>query len=134
MALITCPECGQKVSDKATVCPRCANPMTATSSSGYVRIKLTTTKRSLLGDRQKASVETLNGKTLWEGYVGDIAELHVDAPTYVEVKYHLSAMYYGGSCTGLIDPVKGKKYIVQVRKGLLKTLLSLQMVDVIESD
>ena len=43
-------------------------------------------------------------------------------------------MYYGGSCSGLIDPVKGKKYIVQVRKGLLKTLLSLQMVDVIESD
>jgi zinc-ribbon domain len=27
MALITCPECGQKVSDQATTCPSCAYPL-----------------------------------------------------------------------------------------------------------
>ena len=26
MALITCPECGQEVSDKATACPNCGSP------------------------------------------------------------------------------------------------------------
>lgn len=27
MALITCPECGREVSDKATTCPYCGNPL-----------------------------------------------------------------------------------------------------------
>lgn len=134
MALVTCPECGQEVSDKATVCPRCAYPIAASSPSGSVRIKMSTINRSLMGGRQKASVTTMGGKILWEGNVGEIAEFHLDAPTSVEVKYHLSAMYYGGSCTGVIDPKKGKKYNVQVRQGLFKTLLSLQMVDIIDSD
>ena len=27
MALITCPECGKEVSDKATACPNCGYPI-----------------------------------------------------------------------------------------------------------
>lgn len=27
MALITCPECGREVSDKAAACPYCGNPL-----------------------------------------------------------------------------------------------------------
>ena len=27
MALITCPECGKEVSDKATTCPNCGCPL-----------------------------------------------------------------------------------------------------------
>lgn len=27
MALISCPECGKEISDKATACPNCGNPM-----------------------------------------------------------------------------------------------------------
>jgi uncharacterized membrane protein YvbJ len=30
MALITCPECGAQISDKATTCPQCGHPMTTT--------------------------------------------------------------------------------------------------------
>ncbi len=33
MALITCPECGKKVSDSATACPGCAYPLKNSSSS-----------------------------------------------------------------------------------------------------
>lgn len=29
MALITCPECGKQISDKATACPGCGSPVTA---------------------------------------------------------------------------------------------------------
>lgn len=27
MALISCPECGKEISDKALACPHCGNPM-----------------------------------------------------------------------------------------------------------
>ena len=30
MALITCPECGKEVSDKATACPNCGSPLNDT--------------------------------------------------------------------------------------------------------
>jgi len=28
MALVTCPECGREISERATACPGCGNPMT----------------------------------------------------------------------------------------------------------
>lgn len=31
MSLITCPECGKQISDKASVCPQCAYPLTDTA-------------------------------------------------------------------------------------------------------
>lgn len=33
MALITCPECGKQVSDKATACPNCGCPISAAQPS-----------------------------------------------------------------------------------------------------
>lgn len=32
MALITCPECGKEISDKATTCPNCGMPLVAETS------------------------------------------------------------------------------------------------------
>ena len=32
MALITCPECGKEVSDKAEKCPNCGNPLTTNNA------------------------------------------------------------------------------------------------------
>lgn len=34
MALITCPECGNTVSDQATSCPHCGKPLNAFSQTG----------------------------------------------------------------------------------------------------
>jgi len=34
MALISCPECGRQVSDKASACPQCACPLGAVSVGG----------------------------------------------------------------------------------------------------
>lgn len=36
MALITCPECGKSISDKATACPGCGAPSADTASSSPV--------------------------------------------------------------------------------------------------
>ncbi|MBR2147270.1 MAG: zinc ribbon domain-containing protein [Muribaculaceae bacterium] len=35
MALIKCSECGQMVSDKASVCPKCGNPINVAPTGGY---------------------------------------------------------------------------------------------------
>lgn len=35
MALIKCSECGQMISDKATSCPKCGNPINTVPSGGY---------------------------------------------------------------------------------------------------
>ena len=32
MALITCPECGKEISDKATTCPNCGAPVNTTNT------------------------------------------------------------------------------------------------------
>lgn len=32
MAIIKCPECGAEISDKATACPKCGNPMAGVAS------------------------------------------------------------------------------------------------------
>lgn len=38
MALITCPDCGKKISDKATACPECGCPMGALQG-GVLRVE-----------------------------------------------------------------------------------------------
>jgi hypothetical protein len=37
MALMSCPECGKQVSDKAAACPHCGAPIAASSSSAAPR-------------------------------------------------------------------------------------------------
>lgn len=36
MALITCPECGKEISDKAGICPNCGCPITNNLVGGGV--------------------------------------------------------------------------------------------------
>ena len=62
MALIKCPECGQEVSDKATVCPRCAFPIADSRPDGTVRIKMTSISQTVTA-RQKVTVYA-GGKAL----------------------------------------------------------------------
>lgn len=133
LALINCPECGKEVSDKAKSCPNCGCPIEDSRPDGMVRIKMCALKAGFNG-KQEVTLSDSNGKTLWTGYVGQIAEVYFEGTTTIEVQYHLSLMHYGGTCSGVVDPSKGKKYAVQVRQGIMKTVMEFQMVDVIDSD
>lgn len=132
MAMIKCPECGKEISDRAVACPNCAFPIAEAKTDGIIRIKLGTIK-SGLGSKQSVTISS-NDKVLWEGKVGTIAEIKIDEPMNIDIKYHLNAVHYGGSCSGEIDPSKGKKYFVQARQGFMKTILNFQRVDIFDSE
>ncbi len=132
MALIKCPECGQEVSDKAIQCPRCAYPIAELRTDGVVRIKMSIISQTV-SQKQKVSVYT-NGSVIWEGYSGQIAEIHFDKPTPVKIQYHTNLMTWGAECEGVIDPSKGKRYAIQPLVGLFKVGICLQRVDMIDSE
>ena len=134
MALIQCPECGKEVSDKAKVCIHCGCPIEELTTFGIVRIKCSVLKSpSGFNGNQNVSIMT-DGKILWEGKSGEIAEIYFDCPTTINVRYHLSLMHYGGECSGVIDPAKSKKYNVSARQGFMSTKLVLQEVDIFDAD
>ena len=76
---------------------------------------------------------TGNGRILWTGNSGQVAEFEIAERTNVEIKYALNALHYGGTCKGIIDPEKGNKYAVSIRQGMFKTVLVFQAVDIIDS-
>lgn len=134
MALIKCPECGKEISDKANSCPNCGYPIESLSSEGIVKIRVSVLKAPTgFNGNQKVSIFS-NGKALWEGTSGEVAELFFNGETYVTIKYHMSLMHYGGECSGIIDPAKSKKYNVSARQGIMSTKLVLQPVDVFDAD
>lgn len=131
MALIKCPECGKEVSDRADACPVCGFPISKEQEKGKIKIKLG--MFSGIGGNQSVTI-TANGDTLWSGKSGEVAEFELTKILSIDIKYSMNAAHYGGSCTATIDPSKGNKYAVSVRQGLLKTVLTFQAVDMIDSD
>lgn len=131
MALIKCPECGRDVSDRAVSCPVCGYPIASEKNKGTIRIKLG--MYGGIGGTQSVTI-TGNGRTLWTGLSGQVAEFKIRELTNIEIKYELNPMHFGGSCKSYIDPEKGSKYAVNVRPGAFKTVLTMHSVDIIDSE
>lgn len=142
MALIKCFDCGKEISDRAGTCPFCGCPISELLESGEtVKIKLST---AVLAERwmnrdtpigpgdQKVSISS-NGKVIWQGRAGDVAELSFVQPTSIDIQYHMNAWRYGGKCSGVIDPAQSKTYIVSAIHGL-SVKLDLRPVDASEAD
>jgi hypothetical protein len=55
MALISCTECGQQISDKAAACPRCGSP--ASTSSNPIRDSVIQLEKALFDGVQKFSAQ-----------------------------------------------------------------------------
>ena len=96
MALIKCPECGKEISNKAIACPSCGCPIASLEEANIVKIKMGILKAPLgINGSQEVEIEH-NSKVIWSGEVGQIAELQVNEPMDINVKYKLSIMHYGG--------------------------------------
>ncbi len=124
MALIKCPECRRMVSNMATSCPNCGYPIAKSetsvksakrtlSANSKIRVKsamipsngVVQVKLGMFQSTQSASI-VANGRILWSGKTGQIAELKLSHPTYVHIQYQMGMFDGAGSCEGFIDPTK----------------------------
>ncbi len=129
--MMNCPDCGSRISKRATSCPNCGCPIASEKNKGKIRLKLG--MYGGVGGTQDVSIKS-GENTIWTGSSGQIAEFEVTEPTEIEVTYEMNLMHYGGTVTGLIDPEKGNKYAVSIRAGVFKTVLTFQIVDFIDSE
>ena len=82
MPLIKCPDCGNEVSSFAAACPRCGYPIAANTPSGDVKIRI-----NMPGYMLNVIIyEAATGRELWRGRTGNVAIIHVDKPTEIEIK------------------------------------------------
>ncbi len=138
MALISCPDCGRQVSDKAAVCPDCGCPITSSpslsqpthSNGGDVAIKIgkLTPKNNALGNAMvKVRAFGPNDEPLGEGKIGTIIRFHIDKPTEICLKGALNLNYYKG-------PIKpNTRYELVMIPSLFLQKYALNEIDVIDS-
>ena len=124
MALITCPECGKKVSDLAKTCPDCGYPIAAMKPSGTVKIKL----KGLAGKVRIFRPDTM--EIVWQGGGGDVAVFEVTQETPIAIAWGFMKL-----TSKIPEGVKrtvrgGDKYAIQYVNGLI----SLVPVEVIDAD
>lgn len=133
MAIISCPECGKQVSDKASACPNCGYPINTPTNSKTVRIAIPNTEA--LGGQglinafiSKDAYIRSGSRTLWEGKHGMLAVFTVNAPTDVTVDLGKMA----NPTTGRVIP--GRRYqLVQDQGVHWKATFRLSEVDIIDS-
>lgn len=146
MALINCPECGKEVSDKAPNCPNCAFPLQESKSDGNVRIK--TPSKSLNGDvslmgggfglggtAKLTITDQDNGKTLWEGRAGEVAEFYLSGKTTLYVATPKGLTTAWGDGIGIVDPAISKRWAItwNPRPFKYSDTMTFRAVDVIDS-
>lgn len=133
MALITCPDCGKQVSDKAPACPNCGCPISIPKTSREVKVALPNTQVLSGGGLASALIKrdasiSAGGKRLWTGSHGQVAAFEVDGPTQISID--LGSM--ANPTVGMVKP--GHKYqLVQDLGFHWKAVFKLSEVDVIDS-
>ena len=124
MALISCPECGQQVSDKASACIHCGAPLNV--KNGIIKIKCCNI------DNNPYKVKVLNAKTGTEivkiAQKG-VASFTIEKDTTVQIKYllmkplNVDLKYEGTHC-----------YEITLGNGFLVPKLMINEVTNIDSD
>ncbi len=101
MALINCPECGKKISDRASSCPNCGCPMASSPTSIKVRC--------LSDDRKvKYMIFLSGGFELARAPIGAVATINISKPTRITIRESYALMTSGDN--GSFNAVPGKCY------------------------
>ena len=97
MALISCPECGRQVSDRAAACPDCGYPIAASNPSGIASIKIGdiygSVPRGALAAAVAANIKAFlvdynTQEVLGEGKTGMVLKLNLNAPRHVQFRWN----------------------------------------------
>lgn len=131
MALVSCPECGKQVSDRASTCPNCAFPL-----KGFDKLKINTQISNLPSPGLIKTVKIINSETgeiLWEGNRGEVITLSSANPIPITVSYKGLT---GKPARGLSKTVEPrKKYGVTFTPGMFfNPTYTLVEIDVIDLD
>ena len=122
MALISCPECGKKVSSSAKVCPDCGYPIAQCSSK--VKIKIA---EGLLGT---VKVWDANAKcVLATCKCGEIVEIDIKRETLISFSWGLGKMQ--PNLNTLMKP--GEKYELCSVNTFFSSKFIVRKIDVIDS-
>lgn len=122
MALMNCPECGKQVSDFAVSCPGCGYPIA--KKEEYVLIKL-----ELADTTQMVSILAEDETVIWTGRSGEVAQIGLEGPTNVLIKYQLGIFDAPKVCRGRIDAGLSRKWLVKADNGRFTSQISLYPVD-----
>ena len=122
MALINCPECEKQVSDLAVSCPNCGCPIA--KKEEYVLVKL-----ELADSTQSVSILAEDETVIWTGRSGEVAQIGLEGPTNVIIKYQLGFFDAPKACKGRIDAGLSRKWLVKADNGRFTSGISLYPVD-----
>lgn len=106
MALISCPECGNEISDKAPACPQCGVPIASAPKEVLIHVVRLKNQMFNIG----CSVSS-GGTVLASGKQGETLRVPCTAPMPIEVKVNGSF----GKAKATVEP--GDRYNAQPRRG-----------------
>lgn len=128
MALIKCSECGAEISDKATTCPHCGNPI----CSSDVVLPTEITDDSQVNPKNKKEKSSLKrALSLWllliVEFIGVIVFAMVAPDAITQTIYILTAIFVFNTILGIVLFIKtAKSAIIAIkrRKGFVKTIVA----------
>ena len=106
MALISCPECGSEVSDKAPTCPKCGVPLASAPKEVLIHFDRVGGQLFNIG----VSVAS-GGQVVASGKQGET--LRVPCTERMEIEVKVKGSF--GKARGVIEP--GERYNVRPRRG-----------------
>ena len=138
MAMIKCPECGKDVSDKAASCIHCGSPIRVDKS---VKIKMPYDRTGALGNKACEAELHCEGKTLWSGITGGVANFEIQSES-ATANLLIKKAYTGGlsfkdfTISGTVR--QGKRYEVKMTRNAIlgdptKAEWVFSEIDVIDS-
>ena len=141
MAMIKCPECGKKISDKAPACIHCGTPLQVNK---LVKIKIPRFGTGMMNEKTSEAELHSADKILWKGISGQVASVEIETEN-ANVEILIKQAYTGHpfpfsrdfTIIGTVE--QGKKYEVKKARTSLafgdptKSDWILSEVDVIDS-
>ena len=124
MAVIKCPECGGMVSEHAEKCIHCGYPLAQQKQQGVIKIKV-----EVAGAGTRLALYNTEGEKLAMLHEGTLTTINIDREMSVYVK---RVVYKDSPCVK-VYPHKVNRLQVGY-SGIMRTQLTLNAVDVIDSD